>query len=130
MHTKSAASPFTFASDTRTEMYMADGATRDAIRVYEQARDLLEHHFESHLELGVLYLADRQFASAAASLDEVSRFHPAYPMALFKRAQASVLLEEADSEARVRKAWRYGDATTRQLMLTEKLFRGIDFRSE
>ncbi len=112
------------------QLYMAEGATRDAIRVLEQARDLLEHQFEQHLELGVLYLADRQFANAAASLDEVSRFHPGYPMALFKRAQASVLLEEADSEEHVRKAWRYGDATTRQLMLTEKLFRGINFRGE
>ena len=50
-------------------------------------------------------------------------------MALFKRAQVSVLLNEADRESKVRLAWQRGDDTTRRLIATEKLFRGIDYRS-
>jgi hypothetical protein len=49
-------------------------------------------------------------------------------MALFKRAQVSVLLKEADSEARVRRAWQHADNTTRRLIVAEKLFRNIDYR--
>ena len=77
----------------------------------------------------MLYLADRQFENAAASLDKVTRVHPGYAMALFKRAQVSVLLNEADRESKVRLAWQRGDDTTRRLIATEKLFRGIDYRS-
>ena len=51
--------------------------------------------FAHDLELGVLYLAARRFAEARAALDRVPPSHPGYPMALFKRAQVSVLLERA-----------------------------------
>jgi hypothetical protein len=51
-------------------------------------------------------------------------------MALFKRAQVSVLLEEDDREARVRQAWKRGDDSIRRLIVSEKLFRGIDYRSD
>lgn len=112
------------------QMRMAGGDTKAAISAFEQARQILDRQFRQDLELGVLYLADRQFSNAALSLDKVSRFHPAYPMALFKRAQVSVLLNEADSEARVRQAWQRADNTTRRLIVAEKLFRGIDYRSE
>jgi tetratricopeptide (TPR) repeat protein len=111
------------------QMRMARGDTKAAISAFEQASQILERRFRQNLELGVLYLADRQFSNAALSLDKVSRFHPAYPMALFKRAQVSVLLKEADSEARVREAWQRADDTTRRLIVAEKLFRGIDYRS-
>ena len=43
-----------------------------------------------------LYLAARRFPEAATALDRVLRPHPDYPMALFKRAQVSVLLHEPD----------------------------------
>ncbi len=111
------------------QMHMARGDTKAAISAFERASQVLEERFRLDLELGVLYLADRQFANAAASLDKVSRFHPAYPMALFKRAQVSVLLKELDSEAKVRLAWQRGDDTTRRLIISEQLFRGIDYRS-
>lgn len=110
------------------QMRMGRGETKAAISAFEQASKILDQRFRQNLELGVLYLADRQFANAAASLDKVSRYDPGYPMALFKRAQVSVLLKEADSEARVREAWRHADDTTRRLILSEKLFRGIDYR--
>jgi len=112
------------------QLRMATGDTKAAISAFEQASQILDRRFRQNLELGVLYLADRQYSNAALSLDKVTRSHPAYPMALFKRAQASVLMNEADSEARVRLAWRRADNTTRRLIISEKLFRGIDYRSD
>ena len=44
-------------------------------------------------------------------------------MALFKRAQVSVLLRESDSGARIEKARQHADATTRGLIERERLFR-------
>ena len=49
--------------------------------------------------------------------------HPDYPMALFKRAQVSVLLKEPDSAARIAQARRRADATTRPLIAQERLFK-------
>jgi hypothetical protein len=43
-------------------------------------------------------------------------------MALFKRAQVSVLLNEPDSSARIAKARQHADATTRPLIAQERLF--------
>ena len=108
---------------------MSKGETEAAIDAFERASRILGRRFGHDLELGVLYLADRQFENAATSLDKVTRVHPGYPMALFKRAQVSVLLKEADREARVRLAWQRGDSTTRRLIASEKLFSGIDYRS-
>jgi Tfp pilus assembly protein PilF len=112
------------------QMHMNNGDTKAAISAFEQARQILDQRFMENLELGALYLADRQYSNAALSLDKVSRFHPAYPLALFKRAQVSVLLNEADAEARFRLAWQRADNNTRRLIVSEKLFRGIDYRSE
>jgi arylsulfatase A-like enzyme/Tfp pilus assembly protein PilF len=112
------------------QLRMAKGDTKAAIVAFEQASEHLGRRFRHDLELGVLYLADRQYANAAASLDKVKGSHPAYPMALFKRAQVSVLLEEADSESRVRWAWRKADDTTRRLIADEKLFRGMNYRTD
>ena len=102
--------------------------TRGAIRAFEAARKMQADQFRLHLELGILYMADQRFNEAAASLDSVSRQHPAYATALYKRAQASVLLGEADRENRVRQAWRQADKTTRPLIENERLFRDITFR--
>jgi len=102
--------------------------TKGAIRAFEAARKMLGDQFTFNLELGMLYLADRRFNEAAESLDRVSRQHPAYAMALFKRAQASVLLAEADRENRVRQAWLHADKTTRPLIENERLFQDIPFR--
>jgi len=107
---------------------MALNDTKGAIRAFEISRKMLADQFRFHLELGVLYMADRRFKDAALSLDKVSRQHPAYPMALYKRAQTSVLLKERDREQRVRQAWVQADRTTRPLIENEQLFRGISFR--
>ena len=110
------------------ELRMAQGDTAGAIRAFEKAREILGKEFTFHLDLGVLYLANRQLTDSASSLDKVSTMHPAYPMALFKRAQVSVLLNEPDRQQRVRQAWTMADETTRPLIEQEQLFRDISFR--
>jgi len=97
--------------------------TDTAIRAFEAARLAQGSSFRHHLELGVLYLAARRFEDARDALDRVSPQHPAYAMALFKRAQVSVLLREPDSASRIEAAKRGADATTRELIARERLFR-------
>ncbi len=104
------------------EMRMSVGDTLGAIRAFERARVLQEDDFDHHLELGVLYLANRQLREAAACLDSVTASHPAYPLALFKRAQVSVLLGEPDRDRRIQLARDNADATTAPLISNEKLF--------
>jgi hypothetical protein len=64
----------------------------------------------------VLYLDARRLEEARDALDRVPASHPEYPMALFKRAQVSVLLNEPDRAARIEAARRHADATTRPLI--------------
>ena len=80
----------------------ADAARHRGVR--EGARRCRARRFEHDLELGVLYLAARRFDEARDALDRVPASHPDYPMALFKRAQVSVLLNEPDSAARIARA--------------------------
>jgi choline-sulfatase len=108
------------------ELRMARGDTAGAIRAFEKSRDILGEQYTYNLELGVLYLANRQLSDAATSLDKVSTAHPGYPMALFKRAQVSVLLAEPDRTERVKLAWQNADDATRSLIENEQLFRDID----
>ena len=61
---------------------------------------------------GVLYLASRRFADARTALDRALAARPDDPMALFKRAQVSVLLKEPDAAARIALARQKADATT------------------
>lgn len=107
------------------ELSMAVGDTAAAIQAYEGARRLQGGEFAHFLELGVLYLADRRLEEARECLDRVPPEHPGYAMALFKRAQVSVLLGEPDSEQRIRLAYERGDSTTRPLIEGERLFQGI-----
>ena len=59
----------------------------------------------------------------ATALDRVPASHPDYPMALFKRAQVSVLLQRARPRRRgSTRARRRADATTRPLIERERLF--------
>lgn len=104
------------------EMRMSVGDTKGAIQAFERARTLQGAAFDHFLELGVLYLADRRLPEAAASLDRVTPAHPAYPLALFKRAQISVLLAEPDREQRIQIARDHADATTAPLIANERLF--------
>jgi tetratricopeptide (TPR) repeat protein len=104
------------------ELAMEIEDTRTAIDAFEAARAGQGADFRHNLELGVLYLASRRFEDARGALDRVSPRHPAYPMALFKRAQVSVLLREPDAAARIDLARRNADATTRELIARERLF--------
>jgi choline-sulfatase len=102
---------------------MEAGRTEAAIAGFERARALQPEAFKNDLELGVLYLAGRRYPDAKAALDRVPATHPDYPMALFKRAQVSVLLDEPDKNARIAFARQRADATTRALIDRERLFR-------
>jgi choline-sulfatase len=102
---------------------MDGGKTAEAIAGFERARTLQPEAFKKDLELGVVYLAARRYADAKAALDRVPATHPDYPMALFKRAQVSVLLNEPDRAARIALAREKADAATGPLIARERLFR-------
>jgi tetratricopeptide (TPR) repeat protein len=102
---------------------MDRGDTAAAIAAFERARQLSPSTFANDLELGVLYLAARRFEDARAALDRALAAHPADAMALFKRAQVSVLLREPDARARIELAKKRADAVTRPLIEHEELFR-------
>lgn len=107
-------------------LHMELGQTDAAIEAFEAARnDFGKERFRHDLELGVLYLAQRDFEDARDALDRVPPDHPAYPLALFKRAQVSVLLGEPDRADRVKQAFEKADPETRRLILGEKLFAGL-----
>ena len=106
------------------EMAMEGGQTAAAIDAFEKGRALQGAAFKHDLELGVLYLDARRLPAARDALDRVPRSHPGYAMALFKRAQVSVLLNEPDAAARIARARANADATTRPLIAREKLFAG------
>ena len=107
------------------DLEMGVGATDPAIAAFERARALDPHGFRRDLDLGVLYLAARRFADARDALDRVPASDPRYPMALFKRAQVSVLLHEPDAAARIAAARAHANAATRPLIAREKLFEGV-----
>ena len=104
-------------------MAMAAQQTDAAIAAFERARAAQGAAFAEHLELGVLYLAVRRLDDARRELDLVPASHPQRAMALFKRAQVSVLLNEPDRAARIEAARRGADATTRRLIAAERLFK-------
>jgi tetratricopeptide (TPR) repeat protein len=106
------------------ELEMALADTPAAIRAFEEARRLQGEAFDRYLELGVCYLAVHGFAAAAEALDLVPENHPGYAMALFKRAQVSVLLGEPEWRDRVRFAYERADPQIRQLIENEPLFQG------
>ncbi|MEA2339001.1 MAG: choline-sulfatase [Thermoanaerobaculia bacterium] len=119
---------YTLRSPTPTEltrlgaMQMALGQTAPAIESFEKARAMQGASFQHGTELGVLYLASQRFEDARAALDRVAPNDPSYPMALFKRAQVSVLLHEADAPSRIAVARAHADATTSELIARERLF--------
>jgi len=108
--------------DRMGELAMAAGRTALAIESFEKARAQQGKGFARDLELGVLYLSARRFEDARQALDRVPATHPAYAMALFKRAQVSVLLNEPDRAERIALARRRADPTTRALIERERLF--------
>ena len=104
------------------QLAMGAERTQLAIEWFEKARGQQGKAFAHDLELGVLYLAARRFPEAREALDRVPASHSGYAMALFKRAQVSVLLREPDQAARIEAARRGADATTRELIGRERLF--------
>jgi tetratricopeptide (TPR) repeat protein len=102
---------------------MDAGQTDAALAAFQRARALQPAAFKNDLELGVLYLAARRYADGKAALDRVLAVRPDEAMALFKRAQVSVLLREPDAPARIELARAKADATTRELIARERLFR-------
>ena len=107
------------------EAEMKLGHTDSALIAYERARAIDPEAFTHDLELGVLYLAARRFVEAAACLDRVESNNPDYPLALFKRAQVAVLLQEPDAGVRIQLARDLATPETRQLIAREKLFSGL-----
>ena len=105
------------------ELAMQAGQTPVAIDAFERVRSQKGPAFTHDLELGVLYLAARRLDEARAALDRVRPASPDYPMALFKRAQVSVLLNEPDRAARIQLARQHANRTTRELIRNERLFR-------
>lgn len=119
------------AADLRLQgrLLMDRGRTEDAIRAFEDARTLEPDTFDADLELGVLLLAARRFEEARDALQrELERSsreaRSRRPMALFKRAQVAVLLDEADADDRIRAAVQAADAQTAPLVANERLFEG------
>ena len=104
------------------KLAMERGETDAAIRAFEDARRLRPTGFAYDLDLGVLYLDARRLPEARDALDRVTARDPAYPMALFKRAQVSVLMREPDASARIERARQHADALTRDLIASERLF--------
>jgi len=98
------------------------GQTDVAIDAFEKARAADPSHFTNDLELGVLYLASGKLTDARDALDRISANDPHYPMALFKRAQVSVLLHEDDAPQRIQSARDHANALTRPLIDRERLF--------
>jgi choline-sulfatase len=107
------------------ELAMSAEQTPLAIESFERARSMRGRAFAHDLELGVLYLAARRFQDARTALDRVPSSHPEHAMALFKRAQVSVLLNEPDRAVRIAAARQHADATTRDLIARERLFEGV-----
>jgi len=111
------------AWQTLGELSMRAGRTDTAIAAFERTRALVGPAFRHDLELGVLYLAARRLQESRQALDRVLASRPDHPMALFKRAQVSALLDERDKAARIALARRHADATTRSLIESERLFK-------
>lgn len=105
------------------DLAMNVGDTATAVDAFERERSAAPASFDRHLELGVLYLAAQRYEDARRELDQVPPTHPGYAMALFKRAQVSVLLREPDAPSRIEAAKEHADGATRELIARERLFR-------
>ena len=104
------------------QMEMATGQTENALAAFEHLRSMEGAAFKNDLELGVLYLAAGRLAEARDALDRVPPSSSNYPMALFKRAQVSVLLHETDAPSRIETARQHATPLTRELIARERLF--------
>jgi len=108
------------------ELAMRVGNTTVALTTFEKARTLQGPGFRNDLELGVLYLRSKRFQEAAVALDRVKPSDPGYPMALFKRAQVSVVLREPDRVSRISTARTHANEMTRRLIENERMFANVN----
>ncbi|HXI11908.1 MAG TPA: sulfatase-like hydrolase/transferase [Thermoanaerobaculia bacterium] len=108
------------------ELAMRAGNTALAVTAFEKARTLQGPGFRNDLELGVLYLSSKRFQDAAVALDRVKPSDPGYPMALFKRAQVSVVLREPDRISRISTARTHANEMTRRLIENERMFANVN----
>jgi len=104
------------------EMQMSQGETAPAIDSFEKARSIERDGFRHDLDVAVLYLEAGRLQDARDELDRVKPTDPAYPMALFKRAQVAVLLKENDAPSRIEMARQHATPLTRELIARERLF--------
>ena len=104
-------------------LYMLEGRSQDAVDVFLMARDLQGGQFQRNLDLGACLMDLKRFEEARECFDLVSPDHPGWAMALFKRAQISVLLGELDAQARIEDAYINGNSNTRSLIQKETLFK-------
>ena len=123
------ARPLRGSSSGWVKLAMGAGQTAIAIESFERARAVQGARLRarSRARRPVIWRAGR-FAEAREALDRVPPSHPDYPMALFKRAQVSVLLHEPDQAARIALARERADSTTRRLIAAERLFQNADTR--
>ncbi|MDJ0837708.1 MAG: sulfatase-like hydrolase/transferase [Acidobacteriota bacterium] len=105
-------------------LYMAKRETDRAIDDFETASQLMGNDFPANLDLGVCYLDAGRRREAATVLERVPASDPRYPMALFKRAQVSVLLQEPDAAGWIERARTHADRFTAPLIANERLFQG------
>ena len=112
----------THAYERCGRLQMALGNTAAAIEAFENGLALAEAAFASYLDLGACYLAAARHADAARVLEMVRSDDPTYPMALFKRAQVAVLMQDPEAARWIELARDNADAVTQPLIASEKLF--------
>jgi tetratricopeptide (TPR) repeat protein len=100
------------------------GQTAAAIDSLEQMRAMEGPKFAYDLQLGVLYQAEGRLDAAKQALDRVPAASPAYPMALYKRAQISVMLGEPDRQARVEMAREHANAAIEKMIESDPMLSG------
>ena len=87
-----------------------------------QARSIAPTHPEILRIEAVLEYRRGRLAEATALLKQVLAAWPDDAMALFKRAQVSVLLNEPDKAAKIERARQQATPATRALIANERLF--------
>ncbi len=105
-----------------TRLAMERGRSAIALEHLLAAKELQGQDFSQHLELGACFMDLRRFDEAAPCFDLVPQTSPAFPLALFKRAQLAALRHESDLRARYQAALRGATPETRPLLERDPLF--------
>lgn len=108
-----------------TRLAMERGRSSVALEHLLAAKTLQGQAFAQHLELGACLMDLRRFDEAAPCFDLVPPSSPAYPLALYKRAQLAALRQEADLRIRYQAAQRAATPETRPLLERDPLFKDL-----